>query len=63
MKRLETVLKIICFLIALVSFTLNLHLPMDNWVWQLVTMIWVAVAFFKSRKVEELEIEKKYRKW
>jgi hypothetical protein len=36
---------------------------MDNWVWQLVTMIWVAVAFFKSRKVEELEIEKKYRKW
>lgn len=63
MKRLETILKIVCFLLALGSFTVNLHLAINNWIWQLITMLWIAVAFFKSRKIEELEIEKKYRKW
>jgi hypothetical protein len=62
MKRLQTILKSITFLIALGSFVINLHLPIYNWIWQLVTMFWVSVCFIKSRRIEELEIENKLRK-
>ena len=62
MKRLETVFKSTTFLVALFSFTINLHLPIGNWVWQLITMFWVIISFLKSRKIEDLEIEKKYKK-
>lgn len=62
MKRLETILKSTTFLVGLFSFTVNLHLPMNAWVWQLVTMFWVIISFLKSRRIEDLEIENKYKK-
>jgi|LauGreDrversion4_2_1035121.scaffolds.fasta_scaffold04718_4 hypothetical protein len=62
MRRFETVLKLITFMFAITSFTLNLHLPFKFWVWQLITMIWVSICFVKARRIEELEIKKKYKK-
>ena len=62
MKRIETIFKSTVFLVALFSFTVNLHLPMNEWVWQLITIFWVVISFMKSRRIEDLEIEKKYRK-
>lgn len=62
MRRFETILKLITFFSALISFTYNLHLPFKFWVWQLITMIWVSICFVKARRIEELEIKKKLEK-
>jgi hypothetical protein len=62
MKRIRTILKVITFLIALGSFVINLHKPFEYWIWQLIVMFWVSVCFLKTKRIEELEIENKFRK-
>ena len=62
MRRFETILKLVTFFCALVSFTLNLYLPIKFWVWQLISMVWVSICFVKARRIEELEIKKKYKR-
>jgi len=62
MRRVETIFKIITFFTAGVFFIINLHLPIENWIWQLMTMYWVGTCFYKSRKIEHLQIEKKFKK-
>lgn len=62
MRRLETIFKVITFFTAMSFFIINLHSDIEKWVWPLVTMFWVSVCFYKSRRIEHLEIDKKFKK-
>jgi hypothetical protein len=62
MKRFETIFKVASFFIATIFFIVNLHRGTEFWIWPLGNMFWVSVCFYKSRRIEHLEIEKKFKK-
>ena len=47
MKNLEKIFMIIAFLSALSSFIIALYIN-TSWLWQIMTMMWVIIAYFKN---------------
>lgn len=51
---LSIVLMIIAFVFAVISFGMHLNKGFDAYIWQLITMIWIANYFVMYLRVERL---------
>ena len=63
MKKLEKILIFLALLSAIGSMIINMYLG-NNWTWQFICSVWIAVAFLKMKLIDRYEnlIEKMTKK-